>query len=41
MQDYEGMSEADMCRLLSCASLPEERFLQLARLCFGPKQQQD
>ncbi|GLC43999.1 hypothetical protein PLESTB_000218400 [Pleodorina starrii] len=34
-QDFEGASEELACRLLSQASLPEERFMAVARMCFG------
>ncbi len=35
LEDYETMSEALVCELLRNASLPEDRFLQVAQMCFG------
>lgn len=33
-QDYQSIVEADVTALLEQASLPEQRFLQLAKICF-------
>ena len=34
--DYNDISEAAVCEMLSFASLPEERFLELTAVCFAP-----